>query len=260
MITSTASLRRSMGWMALVSLFTGTAAYAQISSINSISVQPRVFNDVPGSSLDILNKYPAGISITDSGVSQPTGFANRHTWSFSNNGGTSAYQLHNNDYFQVSFDLTLTGNPISPRKEAGLLLANTSSGDIQFIVNTDGHEVVQFGGIGFYSFSGNNVVSYNAGDKITLGMTYFLDSNGKNALIFSANGVNSPVEEFASGGIGDGSTLGGYFQIVNDPTNPLNSGTASFAKISISSVPEPSTFLLFGLSVLPLLWMRRRQS
>ena len=248
--------QRWVGCAALVGLVAGSGAYAQVSSINSASVQTRVFNDVPGSTVAVINKYPTGISITDVGVSQATGFANRHVWDFSNDGGTSAYKLNNNDYFQASFDLTLTGNPITPRKEAGFLLSTTSSGDIQFIVNTDGHEVVQFGGIGFYSFNASNGITYNDGDTITLGISYFLDGNGKNALMFTANGVNSPVQEFATGGIGDGSTLGGYFQIVNDPTNPLNSGTASFAKISI--VPEPSTLALLGLGALPLLLRRRR--
>ncbi len=131
-----------------------------------------------------------------------------------------------------------------------------------FIVNTDGHEVVQFGGIGFYSFNVSDGILYNSGDTIRLGMTYFLDGNGKNALVFSANGVSSPVEEFTTpgDGIGNNSTLGGYFQIVNDSANAANAGSALFQNISISGVvPEPSTFALFSLGIVPLgLLLRRR--
>jgi hypothetical protein len=239
----------------LVSFAAVSGAFAQVNSINSASVQTRVFNDVPGSTTAVINKYPTGISISDIGVSQASGFANRHVWSFSADGGTTAYQFKDTDYFDAKFDLTLTGNPISPRKEAGFLIATPSVGDIQLIVNTDGHEVVQFGGIGFYSFNVNNGLTYNDGDKITLGIRYFLDENGKNALVFSANGLSSPVQEFATGGLG-GSTVGGYFQIVNDPANPLNSGTANFANIAI--IPEPATLALLGLGALSLLAIRRR--
>ncbi len=244
----------------LVSMAVGWAAYAQVSTINSAIIQSRVFNDVPGATFTGVNNYPSLISLSEVGVSAATGFANRDVWRFSND-GTTAYQFAPNDYFHVSFDLTLTGSPITPRKEAGLLFSTGSNGDIQFIVNTDGHEVVQFGGISFYSFSGNSLVSYNSGDKITLGMSYFLDGNGKNALQFYANSFASPVFEFGptvgSGAldIGTGSTLGGYFQIVNDPNNPSNSGSAVFGNISI--VPEPAAFALLGLGTLALLFRRR---
>ena len=251
-------LKRSATYCAVVCIAGFSSALAQVGTINSATVQTRVFNDVPGSTVSVLNKYPAGISITDIGVGQATGFANRHVWDFSADSGNTAYLFKNTDYFHVTMDLSLTGNPISPRKEAGFLLNSTSAGDIQFVVNTDGHEVVQFGGVGFYSFSASNQMNYNAGDKISLGITYFLDNNGKNALMFTANGVNSPVQEFATGGIGDGSKLGGYFQIVNDPTNPLNSGTASFGNI-VLTVPEPSTFALLGIGALGLLWVRGRR-
>ena len=199
-------------------------------------------------------------SATVGGVKLGTGFADRDVWQFSNDNGNTPYQFQNNDYFHVSFDLTLTGTPISPRKEAGFLFSTASSGDIQFIVNTDGHEVVQFGGIGFYSFNANNGITYNSGTTITLGMTYFLDSNGRNALIFTANGVDSPVEEFGVGaGIGNGSTLGGYFQIANDAANPSNSGSAAFQNISITTVvPEPSATALLGVGVVFFLLRWRR--
>ena len=244
----------------------GTAgAYAQISSINSVNVTPRVFNDVPSATYTGVTNYPTTVSFSEQNVSTATGFANRDTWHFSNNNGASAYQLAPNDYFHASFDLTLTGTPISPRKEAGFLFSTGSNGDIQFIVNTDGHEVVQFGGISFYSFSGNSLVSYNSGDKITLGMSYFLDGNGKNALQFFANSFASPVFEFGpsvgsgANDIGTGSVLGGYLQVSNDPSNPSNGGSATFDNISITPiVPEPSGIALFGLGAAALLLRRRK--
>ena len=223
---------------------------------------PRVFNDVPGATFTGVNTYPSQISLSEQGVSKTSGFANRDVWQFSNNGGGSAYQFQNGDYFQASFDLTLTGNPITPRKEAGFLFSTANDGDIQFIVDTDGHEVVQFGGISFYSFNATPFgMTYNSGDLIKLGLDYFLDANSKNALQFFANGNASPVFDFAAGaGIGNGSTLGGYFQIVNDPANPANSGTAVFQNISIvpAPVPEPSTLVLLSAGILPLLLRRRR--
>ncbi len=235
--------------------------YGQVSSINSAVVTTHVFNDVPSAVPTVINNYPSLISLSEAGVSAPTGFADRDVWRFSNN-GTTAYSLQHNDYFSARFTLNLTGSPITPRKEAGFLFSTASNGDIQFIVNTDGHEVVQFGGISFYSFNVNNGITYNSGDNIALGLNYFLDGNGKNALQFFANGVASPVFEFGptvgSGAldIGDGSTLGGYFQIVNDPSNPSNSGTALFENIVIT--PEPSTMALFGLGSVALLLRRRR--
>ena len=242
-------------------LAAASGAYAQgVNTINSAFIHPRVFNDIPGSSLTVVSNYPSLISFNDQNVSRTNGgFANRDTWQFSNNGGTSAYQFQNGDYFHASMNLTLTASSLSPRREAGFLFSTASSGDIQFIVNTDGHEVVQFGGISFYSFLntappvGGYGMTYNSGDLINLGLSYFLAGDGNNALQFFANGNASPVFEFAPGaGIGNGSTLGGYFQILNDPLNPLNSGSAAFGNISISSVPEPSTFALLSLGIVTL--------
>jgi len=245
----------------LIGLVAGSGAYAQVSTINSAVVTPRFYNDIPGAIFTGVNNYPSLISLSEAGVSAPTGFANRDVWQFSNN-GTTAYQFQNGDYFQASFTLNLTGNPITPRKEAGFLFSTVNDGDIQFIVNTDGHEVVQFGGISFYSFNANNGITYNSGDNITLGLNYFLDANGKNALQFWANGTASPVFEFSASvgsgalDIGNGSTLGAYFQIVNDPANPSNGGTALFQNITL--VPEPSVFALLSLGLLPLVFRRRR--
>jgi len=257
------SQKRCTSYATLILLAAASGAYAQISTINSAFVTTHVFNDVPSALPTVINAFPGILVLNETGVSAPTGFANRDLWQFSNN-GTSAYQIQNGQYFNASFDLTLVGSPITPRKEAGFLFTTASNGDIQFIVNTDGHEVVQFGGISFYSFTGNSIVPpYNSGQTIHLGLSYFEDSNGKNALQFFADGNASPVFEFGptvgSGAldIGDGSTLGGYFQIVNDPANPGNSGTALFQNITISAIPEPSALSLLGLGVVALVFRRR---
>jgi len=255
-------LKRSACYATLIVLAVASAAYGQISSINSVFLSPRVFNDVPGATFNSINAYPSFVAFSESGVSQATGFANRDLWQFSST-GTNAYQIQNGQYFTASMNLSLTGNPITPRKEAGFLFSTVNDGDIQFIVDSDAHEVVQFGGISFYSFNVSNGITYNSGQTINLGITYFQDPNNKNALQFWANGVPSPVFEFGpsvgSGAldIGNGSTLGGYFQIVNDPNNSKNSGDALFSGISISVVPEPSVLSLLGLGIAALVYRRR---
>ncbi len=239
-----------------------SVADAQISTINSALIRPRVFNDAPASTFTSVNNYPALISLSDANVSAG-GFANRHVWNFSSDNGATAYTFSNSDYFKVSMTLNLSGT-VTPRKEAGFLL-NTVGGDGQFIVNTDAHEVVVFGGpLPFYSFNNANGLKYNAGDAITLGMTYFLDANGKNAIIYTANGIDSPAQEFSNReqGIITGSTLGGYLQVPVEKGNAANGATALFTNLSIKSaaVPEPSACaaLALGMTGFGLLLRRRR--
>ena len=227
--------------------------YAQDNPIDSVKMEPRSFNDVPAATLASDNNYPSSIFFYEGFVSAPSGFANRDAWRFSGNGGTTAYAFDNNEYFRVSMTVSLLGAPASPRKEAGFLLSSIG-GDGQFIVNTDAHEVVAFGGpFPFYAFPS----TFDSGETITLGLNYFPGPGG-NYIIYTANGVSSPALPFTNleKGIIDGSTLGGYFQIVNDPANPMNSGLAMFQNISFE-VPEPSGLVLLGLGLLPLLWRRR---
>ena len=241
--------------------FITVGAYAQVITINSDVIHARVFNDIPSATLTTVNNYPSAINFSEVGVSAPTGFANRDVWNFSADGANN-YLFANNDYFVVSMELTLTGDPISPRKEAGFILSSVI-GDGQFIVNTDAHEIVAFGGpFPFYAFP----ATFNSGDKIKLAITYFQDA-GNPKIIYSANGVNSPALPFSNieNGIADGSILGGYLQIVNDPSDSSNSGSALFENIVIEpfqpnqSVPEPSTFLLVGAGLAGLAYLRRRK-
>src|SRR6266446_571263 len=146
--------------VALISLGFTMAASAQISTINSVVYTPRQFNDVPGATVTVLSNYPSLISFEEQNVSKPTGFANRDSWHFSNN-GVSPFLFGNSDAFTITMDVTLTGDPISPRKEAGFVFSNPEQGVIA------------------------------------------------------------------------GTSIGGYLQIVNSPTNPTNSGTAAFQNIKI---------------------------
>jgi hypothetical protein len=246
-------------------LLAASGAFAQVSSINSAVVQPRVFNDDPTSNFNSVNNYPTNILLDDQAVDgdgvDPE-FANRHTWSLSNN-GTTPYRFQNNDYFEMFMDVTLTADPIAPRKEAGFLL-DTIGGQGQFIVNTDGHEVVAFGGpLPFYAFP----ATFDSGETVRLGITYFQDFDGLRKIIYHADGVSSPALTFGNleQGIISNSTLGGYLQVVIDRNTPTNFGTANFANIELASiaavVPEPSALLTLGLgAVLPALLLRRRRA
>src|SRR5215472_1744704 len=176
-----------------ISLALTSAAYAQVSSINSVVVLPRVFNDIPGATGTQINGFPGLISLSEAGVSQTTGgFANRDVWYFSNDGGQTAYHFQDNDYFSASFSVILTDSADSPRKEAGFLFSDLNGtfpgGDLQFIVDSDGHEVVQFGGVTFFAFAPTYFPPYFSGTTIRFGMSYFRARDGNNAFQFSTNG------------------------------------------------------------------------
>jgi len=259
-MNSITSIRRYTFDAILIGLFLAAAggAYAQVSTINSAVITPRVFDDVTNAIGTYINLYPGSITLGESGMSQATGNEDRDVWQFSNNGST-AYYFGNSDYFTASMTMTLSGNDTSIGNEAGFLFSTASEGDIQLIANSPGHFLGQFGGISYW----NSGTTYALGNTVTLGLSYFLDTaTGDNALQFFANTNASPVFDFAPGvGIGAGSTLGGYYQIQNDPANSINSGSAIYSGISITPSPEPSTFafLSMGIGALGAVVLRRRR-
>src|SRR5258707_11007909 len=215
------TLFQRSAYCALFAGLTVSGAFAQISTINSAVYTPRQFNDVPAATLTVVSNYPSLISFEEQNVSRPTGFANRDSWHFSNNNGVSPFLFGNSDAFTITMDVTLTGDPISPRKEAGFVFNNPLNDGGEFVVNTDGHEFVAFGGfLPFYAFPRN----FNSGDTVTMGLTVFRDSNGKNAIIYSAQTattcLQSPPLEFGNleQGIIAGTSIAGHLPIVNSPT------------------------------------------
>src|SRR5258708_34792309 len=98
------SFQRSYTYYAsIIPLAAANAAFAQISSINSAVITPRQYNDIPAATLTVVSNYPSLISFDEDNVSRTNGgFANRDSWHFSNNGGTSAFHFVNSDAFTIT--------------------------------------------------------------------------------------------------------------------------------------------------------------
>jgi len=215
------------------------ATHAQISTVDSVVVTTNALDGLPKSDLTLVDKYPSVISfnVINAGNTNTNGFfAMQDYWQFATNGGSGAYLFQSNDTFTITMTVTLTGDPISPRKEAGFAVNDVagSIADGQYILDTDGHEVVAFGFPGiFYATPVDHF--YESGEPINMGITVFTDSNGKQAIIFMADGFSSPPEEFSPPLTGY--TLGGYFQIQGQDTGTNNVGSATFDDITITALP-----------------------
>jgi len=232
--------------LTLIGLGLTTAAYGQISSINSAVIIPRYFNDIPNASLTVVSNYPSLISFDYQNVyTTNAAFADRSVWHFAVNsptGGNQEFLFGNNDAFTITMDLTLSGGPIGPRKEAGFVFNNPLNDGGQFFVDSDAHEFVACCGfLPFYAFPRN----FNLGDTVTMGLTIFRDSvSGSNAIIYFAKTattcLESPPQFFSNTELGviAGTKIGGYIQVWNKgpgsyPADPTNNGTAVFQNIKI---------------------------
>jgi hypothetical protein len=242
-----------------------SGAYAQVTSINSAKITPRVFNDYPGATGNYVNSYPGSITLGESGEFNPPGpgtFANKDIWQFSNNGGASAYTLGAGDTLMtISATLTLGPDTGTLDNEAGWNIPNVNGtlpgGDLFFIAKAcQDHFLGFFGGPGFW----NSGISYVAGTSAKMTATYWQTGATGNMQFSVTDGitVTSPVESWTGSLAGD--TVGAYYQLqgVNSPTGPGTSGQAVWSNITI--VPEPATIALLGLGILPLARLLRRRA
>lgn len=254
--------------VAVICLAAAGGAYAQLSTVNSAAIAQRVFDNFPGATGTFINSYPGSITLGEAGAySATSGGLNRDYWAFSND-GTDPYILGAGDTaFTVSMTLDVTGTT-TVDNEAGWIIPNGMTaaygqgngslpgGDLQFLADPNSGFLGFFGGPGFWN-SGTN---YVAGTPVRMTIQYYQTGSQGN-MIFSINDggwvSTSPVESWTGNLVGD--LLGSYYQIGNGGTAPGASGQAVFSDI-VLTVPEPSTFALLGLGLLPLARLLRRRA
>lgn len=260
-------------------LFASTAIVAVAASItqaspaiNGAHINPRVYNDMGGSTLTVVNTYPSPAHINFDDVlpaSPPLTFqSNQHTWRLSTDGGVTDAPFANGDSFKISADVTITGNG---NAEAGLNVSpwwsTQTDGKFHVRASATGGEVAAFGGrLPFYSFG--NV--YVTGTTATLSIEYIANSNTAGApgqIQYGYNGLFSPWIQFDQGnpaedpphglyGILSPAYVGGFMQNYGQSSGST-SVNADFNNIVYNPVPAPGTAGLLGLG--GLLAARRRR-
>ena len=248
------------------------ASSVQAVTINGYRATERIFNDDPGSTLTItpaapINTNPANITIRDE-FTGAFGGANRHDVLASSDGG-GVPRVHGiDDSFTFTTELTLTDGFDTPRKEAGIRINSPVTGDALFLVNSDAGEIVTFGGGAPFALLGKNSDGngYTPGNTILLGITHIGGGDG-------VGGAANTIEFFAD--LGGGIITTGPQPWANLEKGPLaftvgvyaqggssNSGdfiNAVFNNTTYTMIPEPSSMVLAGLSMLGTLALCHRR-
>jgi len=264
----------SFASLALAVLALTAPSVQALPNIDSAQLHTRVFNDFPNSVLSTTNNYPALVEFFDGPVGPGT-FANRHNFRLSDNGGVNDAIFLNGDGFVFEADVTLLGTgPV----EGGLQISPWWSQQVDGVFNirlNDG-EVAAFGGrLPSYNFTTNDGVLYVAGSTIHQKMIYhpnglsagspgtieyiYTDSSGTYSSGPLGFDQGNPAENPPYGlwGILNDARLGGMVQVMNFDTGQHSAG-ARFENMRLFAVPEPTTFVLFGLAIVGLTGIRRR--
>jgi hypothetical protein len=240
--------------------------------IDSAIIHPRIWNDADYSTFTSGNFYPAWLWMRDEGLDD-YGWANRHNFRLSENGGISDAVFMNNDYFEFYADVTITG---TANVEGGLNVSPWWSQDVDgvFMLRTDDGMVECWGGrLPYYSFTANHGVTYAKDTQVGLGMIYnpnSLTEEDPGTIQYFYRDIDgreyaSPVLEFDMGnpaedppyglwGILNDARVGGWFMPKVNNQIPGNWGQIDFENMVY--IPEPASLALLGLAGLALL--RRR--
>jgi len=159
--------------LATLALTVGLASFAFATPVpNSAVISTRLYNDCPTSNLSSTNLYPALISITDVMNPNCVGFANRHAWSFSEDGGTTPSLFVNNSHFKFGADVTISGGGFG---EGGLRWSPWWTQLINgvFMINSGTGEIACFDGrLPFYSFTSAYSLTYVQGSTVHMEIEY----------------------------------------------------------------------------------------
>jgi hypothetical protein len=247
------------------------ACGANAVAIDSAVLNLRVFNDDAGSTLNTVNNYPALVEISDT-TQSGTGFANLHNFHLADAGVEHVFD--NGEAFSFSADLTISG---AGQGEAGLQIAPWWSQNVdgRFNFRTTDGEIAVFGGrLPFYSFTGDQGITYTKGDTVRVGVDYIPNSLSAgdpatikyNVMIGATDYTSGPLafdEGNAAEGKGtwghlDDARVGGYVQYFTTGSGAGNNLTTQWENMSFA-VPEPTSMVLTGLGVLGLMMRRRKR-
>ena len=233
-------------------------------SPNAASIETRTFNSCPLSILTVTNNYPTSIEITDVMHPACVGFANLHSWSFSEDGGVTAAVFNNNSNFRFGADVEING---PGEGEGGLRISPWFSqfADGRFMVNASTGEIAAFGGaLPFYSFTTSHGINYIKGTMIHLEMTYQANdlvssdpATIQYRVIYNGNTYDSGVLLFAEQnplecnpyglwGMRNDGRVGGYFQPRANTGVDL---TAMWSNIEFQELPAVGTPVANGASI-----------
>lgn len=202
--------------------------------------------------------------------------SNGHFFVFSDDGGATPYDFQEENPFEISFDVNLTTtNPLN-RKGIGFYIDSDPGGNnvkTQFTAQTTsqlfgGSEPGSIGAsssdlIPLYSFTGNDALTYTAGNTLRLSMTYIPPERNGGGFITRGTleyrvdtDPNNPGGEFTSGpleietktvngvsidgGLRNGTHIGFRMQVVADNIG-MDDYTATYANFSITDPTATST-------------------
>jgi len=253
-------------------VFTATAAATP--DIDSAIINTRIWNDDPSSDLTTDNSYPSSLWIQDASLDGDGvgGWANRHNFRLSDNGGVAEAVFMNGDGFEFYSDVTLSGTAST---EGGLNLSPwwSQAVDGVFMLRTSDGEISAWGGrLPFYNFTAEQGLTYTTGETVRLGIKY--DPNSltemdpatiEYLIVQGGTEYTSGVLSFDMGnpdedppyglwGMLNDARVGGWFMPLIDTADPDNWGRADFGDMAF--VPEPAMLAMLGLMGLAL--VRRR--
>lgn len=230
---------------------------------NSAYVETRLWNDCPTSTITTVNTYPSEVSITDADR-DCFGYANKHIWKFSSDGGATPAWFENCSMYEFCADVTVTGDG---NGEAGIHVSPWwYRGDGAFMLNYQTGEIACFGGrLPFYSFTAAYGVHYVKGTKVTCKIAYnprnlnaAFPGEIKYLLYMGGTTYDSGWLNFDMGNPNPGEgdvhglygalslhTVGGFFQPYMGAGVPVTN-TVKFENICFNPIPTPAATKTWG--------------